>query len=102
MALFGRESEREQQKAEAWATWFRAQNPYAIASLVFGVFSLIEFGVLLIFGVIGVALGVVALRQIRIGSDPDRPNGARLAWAGIVTSVLSLVIAVLLYLRVFG
>jgi hypothetical protein len=102
MALFGRESEREQQKAEAWATWFRAQNPYAIASLVFGVFSLIEFGVLLIFGVIGIALGVAALRQIRIGSDPDRPSGARLAWAGIVTSVLSLVIAVLLYLRVFG
>jgi hypothetical protein len=102
MALFGRESEREQQKAEAWATWFRAQNPYAVASLVFGVFSLIEFGVLLIFGVIGVALGVVALRQIRSGSDPDRPNGARLAWAGMVTSVLSLVIAGLLYLRVFG
>ena len=102
MALFGRESEREQQKAEAWATWLRAQNPYAIASLVFGVFSLIEFGVLLIFGVIGTALGVVALRQIRSGSDPHRPNGARLAWAGVVTSVLSLLIAALLYLRVFG
>jgi hypothetical protein len=102
MALFGRETEREQQKAEAWAVWFRAQNPYAIASLVFGVFSLIEFGVLLIFGFIGIALGVVALRQIRSGSDPDRPNGARLAWAGIITSVLSLVIAALLYLRVFG
>ena len=102
MALFGRETEREQQKAEAWARWFRAQNPYAIASLVFGVFSLIEFGVLLIFGVIGIALGVVALRQIRSGSDPARPGGARLAWAGIVTSLMSLIIALLLYLRVFG
>jgi hypothetical protein len=102
MALFGRETDREQRKAEAWATWFRAQNPYAIASLVFGIFSLIEFGVLLIFGIIGIALGVVALRQIRSGSDPDRANGARLAWAGIVTSVLSLVIAILLYQRVFG
>jgi hypothetical protein len=102
MALFGRETERDQQKAEAWATWFRAQNPYAVASLVFGVFSLIEFGVLLIFGFIGIGLGALALRQIRSGLDPNRPNGARLAWSGIITSVLSLVIAMLLYLRVFG
>jgi len=102
MALFGRETERDQQRAAAWAHWFRAQNPYALASLVLGVFSLIEFGALLIFGVAGIGLGVIALRQIRAGVDQTRPNGARLAWTGIITSVLSLVIALLLYLRVFG
>ena len=102
MALFGRETERDQQRAEAWAQWFRAQNPYALASLVLGVFSLIEFGALLIFGVAGIVLGVAALRQIRAGTDATRPNGVRLAWVGIITSVLSLVIALLLYLRVFG
>jgi hypothetical protein len=102
MALFGRETEREQQRAEAWARWFRAQNPYALASLVLGIFSLIEFGALLIFGIAGIALGVVALRQIRAGTDRTRSNGVRLAWMGIITSILSLVIALLLYLRVFG
>jgi uncharacterized membrane protein SpoIIM required for sporulation len=102
MALFGRETERDQQRAEAWAQWFRAQNPYALASLVLGVFSLIEFGALLIFGIGGIVLGIVALRQIRARRDEARPNGARLAWTGIITSVLSLVIATLLYLRVFG
>ena len=102
MAHFGRESEREQQKAEAWATWFRAQNRCSIASLVFGVFSLIEFGVLLVFGIIGIVLGVCALRQIRAGTGSARRNGTALAWGGIVTSALSLVLAALLYARVFG
>jgi uncharacterized membrane protein SpoIIM required for sporulation len=102
MALFGRETERDQQRAEAWAQWFRAQNPYSLASLVLGIFSLIEFGALLIFGIAGIVLGIIALRQIRARADEARPNGARLAWTGIITSVLSLVIAALLYLRVFG
>ena len=102
MALFGRESERERQRAEAWARWFRSQNPYALGSIVLGVFSLIEFGALLIFGVAGVAAGVVALRQIRADTTCARPKGAALAWTGIVTSVLSLALALLLYLRVFG
>lgn len=102
MGMFGRETERDQQRAEAWAAWFNRQNPYAVASLVLGIFSLIEFGALIIFGVAGVALGVVALAQIRRGIYPGRPAGTHLAWWGIVTSVLSLVLAALLYLRVFG
>ncbi len=102
MALFGRETERDQQRAEAWAQWSRAQNPYAIASLVLGVFSLIEFGALIIFGVAGIVLGIAALVQLRRGTDPARPGGQGLAWGGIVTSVLSLIVAALLYLRVFG
>ena len=57
MALFGRETEREQQRAEAWARWFRRQHPFAVASLVLGIFSLIEFGALLIFGIAGIAAG---------------------------------------------
>jgi hypothetical protein len=141
MALFGRESDRERQRAEAWADWFRRQNPYAIASLVLGIFSIIEFGVLLIFGIAGALAGIVALIQLRQSNgqaapampepadshrdtagavdaphhapplilatddEPDerRPHwteGRRLAWAGIITSVLSLVLAALLYLRV--
>jgi hypothetical protein len=102
MALFGRETGRDEQRAGAWAQWLNVQNPWAIGSLVLGVFSLIEFGVLLIFGVAGIAMGVLALRQIRRNTFPNRPNGARLAWGGIITSAISLVLAGLMYARVFG
>jgi hypothetical protein len=98
MALFGRESERDRERAQAWADWFNRQNPFAMASLVLGVFSLIEFGALLIFGVAGIVLGGIALVQLRRGAWPGRPAGVGLAWGGIVTSVLSLIVAGLLYL----
>ena len=139
MALFGRPSEKDDARAEAYRDWLRRQNPLAIASLVLGIFSLIEFGALLVFGVAGIVLGFVALGQIRrvndgTGSlpadappgeapsltyasadapepidgrpyderdDPPVPKtqGRRLAWAGIVLSALSLLVAAVIYAR---
>jgi hypothetical protein len=140
MALFGKETEQDEQRAEAYARWLQQRNPFAIASAVLGVFSLVEMGVLLVFGIAGTVLGVIALRQLRgmgddgavadsanasgaaraserLGyADADLPppihankyearelglprnRGRRLAWFGIVTSVVSLVIAAVLYL----
>ena len=76
---------------------------YALVSLVLGVFSLIEFGALVIFGVGGIAAGAIALKQL---ANPDesqtRPEGRGLAWAGIVTSVASLILAVMLYRGTVG
>ncbi len=97
MPLFGRPSAEDQRRADAWRDWLRRRNPLAIASLVLGIFSLIEFGALLIFGVAGIALGVAALRQL---SNPTAspPHGRRLAWSGIVLSVASLVVAAIVYL----
>lgn len=97
MPLFGRTSAGDEQRAEAYRDWVARTNPLAIASLVLGVFSLIEFGALLVFGVAGIVLGVIALRQIKANHDPARPGGVRIAWAGIVLSVLSLVVAAWLY-----
>ena len=97
MGLFGRETERDRATAEAWSQWAKRQNVYALVSLVLGIFSLIEFGALVIFGVGGIATGVIALRQLsREGAVP--PRGHRIAWAGIVLSVVSLVIAAVIYL----
>jgi hypothetical protein len=114
MALFGRQTAEDQQRAEAWRDWLRSRNPLAIASLVLAIFSLIEFGVLIIFGVAGIVLGVMALGQLRRvgdgtevvvptdaeGTDPPvaQVHGHRLAWAGIVLSAVSLVVAGILYL----
>ena len=100
MGLFGREDERYEARARAYGDWLNRRNPFAIASLVLGVFSLIEMGVLIIFGVAGIALGIVALVQLR--RAPGEMTGHGLAWGGIITSVISLVLAALLYLRVFG
>jgi hypothetical protein len=140
MGLFGRETDRDRARAEAWSHWAKRQNVYALVSLVLGVFSLIEFGALVIFGIGGVATGAIALRQLnRVNlQSPDNPNskvdahadpqnlgvayargklppsvdastyesfdppvprtqGRGLAWAGIITSVVSLILAVMLY-----
>jgi hypothetical protein len=124
MPLFGRPSADDQRRAEAWRDWLRSRNPLAIASLVLGIFSLIEFGALLVFGIAGIALGVAALMQLRrvverpaalreeAGPNPapdsnpyEAPNldipkvhGHRLAWSGIALSVLSLAAAAYMYL----
>jgi hypothetical protein len=96
MSLFGRPSAEDQRRADAWRDWLRNRNPFAIASLVLGIFSLIELGALLIFGIGGVALGFIALRQLS-GDGASPPYGRRLAWTGIVLSAASLIIAAVLY-----
>jgi len=98
VALFGRETEQDQQRAQEWADWVRQRNPYAIASLVLGVFSLIELGFTVVIGVAGIVLGVIALRQLA-RPQPPQPRGHRLAWAGIVASVLSLIIFAVVILK---
>src|SRR6476620_5443467 len=100
MPRFGRPTAEDDRKAQQWAEWFAQRNPLAIASLVLGVFSFIEFGALVIFGVAGIVLGIVALLQLKHQSD--RPKGHGLAWSGIALSAASLLIAAALYLRIFG
>jgi len=97
MALFGRTSERDQQRAIAYRDWLQQRNPLAIASLVLGVFSLVELGALVIPGIASIALGVTSLLQLR-RENTSRPRGHGLAYAGICLSLLSLIIAALLYL----
>lgn len=101
MALFGRPTAKDNERAALWGEWIRSRNPLSIASLVLGIFSLIEFGALLIFGIAGIVLGVMALKQLRNrGAEDVSPAfGHRLAVTGIVLSAVSLVIAILLFSR---
>src|SRR5687768_6887791 len=94
---FGRPSLRDDQRAEAYAEWLRKRHPLAIASFVLGVFSLINLGVLIISGVAGIVLGVMALVQLKRGTPIGKTCGHGLAWAGIITSFLSLVLASWMY-----
>lgn len=101
MALFGRPTAKDDERAAAWGEWIRDRNPLAIASLVLGIFSLIEFGALLVFGIAGITLGIIGLKQLRQRAPDDASPafGHRLATTGIVLSAVSLVIAAVLFSR---
>jgi len=94
---FGRTSQRDEQRAMAYRDWLTARNPLAIASLVLGVFSLVELGALVIPGIASIVLGLMSLVQLR-RKDGSRARGHGLAYAGISLSVVSLMIAAFLYL----
>jgi hypothetical protein len=104
MALFGRESERDQARAAGYAAWFARQHPLALPSVLLSAFSLSHMGVLLLDELAGIAFGVVALSQIRRArqspadeSTLTRTEGQWLAVAGVVVGVVSLVLAVVIY-----
>jgi hypothetical protein len=98
MPLFGRPTAEDEARAAAYGAWLRARDPFAIASAVLGVFSLIEFGAIFVFGVAGAVSGIVALRRLA-RATPSHPRGHYLAYAGIATSVASLLIAVVFLYR---
>jgi uncharacterized membrane protein YfcA len=104
MALFGRETEREQTRAVSYAAWFARQHPLALASLLLSAFSLTHFGTLWVDTIVGIAFGVVALVQIRRAKQsasaddpPPRTEGQWLAWGGIVVGLVSLTLAFVIY-----
>jgi hypothetical protein len=90
---FGRPTPKDDARAAAYRQWVGARDPFAIASLVLGIFSLIEFGAVLVFGIAGTVLGLLALSRLRRNAEATRPHGHYLAYAGIMTSVISLLIA---------
>ena len=99
MPLFGRPTVQDDQRAAAWRDWMQQRNPLAIASVVVGIFSLIEFGAIPIFSAGAVVLGVCAILQIRKAkaNGPTLHYGRRLAWSGIVLGILSLGVSVYIY-----
>ena len=105
MALFGRESERDEARAADWAAWFRRQNPFALSSLPLSVFSLTHAGTLFVDEIAGIVLGVVALVQLGRArgarhsntEQPPKMEGHALAWAGILIGFASLALAIVIY-----
>ena len=104
MALFGRETERDQARAANYAAWFARQHPLALASLLLSAFSLTHFGTLWVDTILGIAFGVVAVAQIGRARDarepvdpPARTEGRWLAWGGIVVGLVSLTLAIVIY-----
>jgi len=93
MALFGRETARDEQRVEAYRQWFTRQHPLALASTVLSIFSLTHFGTLFIDELLGIALGILAIRRVQ--KTPWR--SVRFAYVGIVTGIISLACAIVIY-----
>ena len=96
MPLFGRPTPEDDQRAAQWRIWVQQRNPFAIASLAVGIFSLIEAGVIPLFSIGAVVLGCIAIAQLNRGKD-SRTLGHRLAVAGIVLGAVSIGISVYIY-----
>ncbi len=62
----------------------------AITSLVLGVISIPTLGLLVVGGIAALVLGIIALNKIK--KEPAIYGGRRMAIAGIVTSVVSLLL----------
>ena len=104
MALFGRETERDQARAASYAAWFARQHPLALPSLMLSAFSVTHLGTLWVDTLVGIAFGVIALVQIRRGKQspqdddsPARAGGQWLALGGIALGLASMSIAVVIY-----
>jgi len=104
MALFGRESERDEQRAANYAAWFARQPALSLPSVLLSVFSLTHLGTLWVDEIAGIALGAIALVQLRrarqapVASDRPGPReGDLLALGGIVVGMTSLALAILIY-----
>ena len=104
MALFGRETERDQARAANYAAWFSRQHPLALPSILLSAFSLTHMGVLLVDEIVGIALGWIVLVQINRArqslpraDNPAKTEGWWLALGGIVIGVVSLVLAIVIY-----
>ena len=93
MALFGRETSRDQQKVEAYRQCFLRQHPFALASAALSIFSLTHFGTLFLDELLGIVLGVLALRAARRGAT----TGIKFAYVGILVGAISLTCAIVIY-----
>ena len=93
MALFGRETARDEQKVEAYRLWFTRQHPFALASAALSVFSLTHFGTLFADEIAGIALGAIAIRIVRRGDA----RSAKLAYVGVAVGAFSLICAIAIY-----
>lgn len=102
MALFGRESEADQLRADRVRQWAQRQSPYALFSCLFGVLAVLDaFTVVItvIAGPLAIGLGLCARRDGRID---HRKSAGWLPWLGMVLGGVGLVFTAALWYLLYS
>lgn len=101
MALFGRESTADQQRAERIGQWVRQRNGHSLAATMFGIIAVVDAWTMVLglaAGIAAIVLGTTGLRELR-----DRPEqrGRRLCKTaiGMGTTGIALSTALWFWLR---
>lgn len=90
MAMFGRETEADRDRAERIRDWAQARSPFALASMLFGLVALLDAFTLVIglgAGVLALAMGAMGL--VDLGKRPHLLGG-RLCKTGMMLGGLGL------------
>lgn len=97
MALLGRDTEAQRQRAESVQAWVQARSPYALASAMLGLIAVVDALTLLIGAIAGLAAIALAIRGF--GDLRRRPGvlGRRLCYLGLGLGTLALTTSGLLW-----
>jgi len=100
MALFGRDSQADLQRAQRFKAWFSQRTPYAILSAAAGLFSVVDFWTMVLGVIAGVAAIVLGTRGLKELREQPSLKGRRLCLAGITLGVLGLLLSLAMWIWV--
>ncbi len=97
MALLGRDTEAQRQRAESVQAWVQARSPYALASAMLGLIAVVDALTLVIGAIAGLAAIAMAIRGF--GDLRRLPGGfgRRLCYLGLGLGTLALTTSGLLW-----
>lgn len=97
MALFGRESDADAQRAQRVRDWVQRRSPFALVSGMLGVMAMLDS----FTGVLGVALGaaaiVLAVRGLRDLKQRPHLVGRRLCCTGLALGSVGVLVGVAIW-----
>jgi cytochrome c biogenesis factor len=96
MAIFGRESRADTQRAAHIKSWIEVRCPLALASVLLGVVSVVDAFTLVVgvmAGVAAIVTGVLGVRQIKL--QPQQ-LGRRLCIAGIALGATGIMMSIVM------
>lgn len=96
MALFGRETVADQQRAERIKAWIAARSPMSLCSVFFGVLSIVDAVTLVIGLLAGVAAVILALKGLLDIRRRPALLGRRLSFTGLALGTLGIMLTLLM------
>ena len=101
MALFGRESDADRERATRIREWVHARTPFSLFSVLFGVLSVVDAFTLLIGFAAGVAAIVFAGLGLRDLARRSTLLGRRLCALGIMLGCTGVMLSILMWKIVY-